>query len=111
MQTEYLIRVEEFCSSHNIEVSFVSSLQETGLVRLTRIKEAEFIDQSQLPQLEQIVRFYYELDINLEGIEMITHMLQRINDMQLELTRLRNKVQFYEQSDPVFGFLLEQEEE
>jgi len=27
MQTEYLIAIDEFCANHNIEVSFISSLQ------------------------------------------------------------------------------------
>ena len=29
----------------------------------------------QLQQLEKIVRFYYDLDINLEGIETITSFI------------------------------------
>ena len=79
MQTEYLIAVDEFCANHNIEISFISSLQQTGLIEITTIKETGFIDAEQLQQLEKIVRLYYELDINLEGIETITHLLQRIN--------------------------------
>ncbi len=72
MQTENLIALEEFCASHNIEISFISSLQQTGLIEITRIMETGFIDSGQLKKLEKIVNFYYELDINLEGIETIT---------------------------------------
>ena len=96
MQTENLIAIEEFCINHNIEISFISSLQQTGLIEITTIKETEFIDADQLQQIEKFIRFYYEQDINQEGIETITHLLQRINAMQDEITTLRNKLRFYE---------------
>jgi chaperone modulatory protein CbpM len=99
MQTENLIAVEEFCTNHNIEISFISSLQQTGLIEIIIVKEIWFIDSSQLPQLERIVRFYYELDINLEGIETIMYMLQRISTMQDEIITLKNRLRIYESID------------
>lgn len=96
MKSEYLIAVDEFCASHNIEISFIHSLQHNGLIEITTIKESGFIDTEQLQQLEKIVRFYYDLDINLEGIETITHLLQRMNAMHDEITALRNKLSLYE---------------
>ena len=96
MQTEYLIAVDEFCANHNIEVSFIRSLQQNGLIEISTIKETGFIDAGQLRQLERIVRLYYEFDINLEGIETITHLLQRIISLQDEIIMLRNKLRLYE---------------
>ena len=99
MQTEYLIAVEEFCANHNIEISFISSLQKTGLIEITTIKETGFVDSAQLRQLEKIVHLYYELDINLEGIETINHLLQRISSMQDEIIALRNRLRLYETNE------------
>jgi hypothetical protein len=99
MDTNYLIAVDEFCANHNIEISFISSLQQTGLIEITTIKEEEFIDPEQLLQLEKIVRLYYELDINLEGIETINYLLKRISSMQDEIISLRNKLRIYETND------------
>jgi len=96
MQTEYLIAVEEFCACHDIEISFISSLQQTGLIETTMIEGARFIDREQLQQLEKYIRFYYELDINLEGIESIMHLLQRVNAMHDEITQLKNRLRLYE---------------
>jgi hypothetical protein len=96
METEYLIALDEFCASHNIEISFVTSLQESGLIEITTIKKTGFIDADQLQQLEKFVRLYYELDINLEGIETINYLLQRIGSMQDEITTLRNKLRIYD---------------
>jgi DNA-binding LacI/PurR family transcriptional regulator len=96
MQKEYLIALDEFCANHNIEISFISSLQRTGLVEITTIKETGFIDAGQLQQLEKFILFYYELDINLEGIETISHLLERINSLQDEITTLKNRLRLYE---------------
>jgi hypothetical protein len=96
MQTDYLIDVDQFCANHNIEISFISSLQQTGLIKIKTIKETGFIDPKQLLQLEKIVRLYYELDINLEGIETINYLLQRISSLHDENVMLRNRLRLYE---------------
>ncbi|ERR1035437_6613063 len=96
MQTKYLIAVDEFCANHKIDISFISSLQRTGLIEITTIKESGFIDADQLQLLEKFVRFYYELDINLEGIETVTHLLQQINTLQHEILTLSNRLRLYE---------------
>jgi hypothetical protein len=96
MQTEYLVAVDEFCASHNIEISFISSLQQTGLIEITTIGQAGFIVADQLPKVEKYIRFHYDLDINLEGIETIAHMLERIQAMHDEITELRNRLSLYE---------------
>ena len=96
METEYLIAIEEFCTSHNIEISFISSLQQSGLIEITTRKNSTFIEADQLKQLEKFIRLYYELDINLEGIETINYLLQRIGSMQDEITSLRNRLRLYE---------------
>lgn len=96
MQTDYLIPVDEFCVIHNIEISFISSLQQNGLIEITTIKETGYIDKNQLKQIEKFIRLYYDLDINIEGIETITHLLQRVNAMQDEIQILRNRLRFYE---------------
>ena len=98
MQIVNFIAVNEFCSSWNIEVSFINTLQENGLIEIVTIKEIAYINISQLRQLEKMISFYYELNINLEGIETIEHLLQRINSMQMEIKELRNKLRLFEKS-------------
>jgi hypothetical protein len=96
MQTEYLIEVDKFCASHNIEISFISSLEQNGLIEIITIQETGFIDSGQVQQLEKYIHFYYELDINLEGIETITHLLRRIDMMHDEIIMLKNRLRLYE---------------
>ena len=96
MQRKYLIAVDDFCVKHNIEISFVSSLEQTGMIEITIVENKWFISAEQLRQLEKFIRFYYELDINLEGIETIFHLLNRVESMQDEIIELKNKLRLYE---------------
>lgn len=96
MKTDHLIPLDVFCTSNDIEISFISSLHEAGLIEITTIEEAGFFDTEQLQQLERYLRFYYELNINLEGIDAIKHLLNRVNSMQEEITSLKNRLRLYE---------------
>jgi hypothetical protein len=91
-----MIPVNQFCASHNIEISFISSLQEAGLIEITSLEEIHYIHESRLNELEKIIRLYYDLDINLEGIETVINLLHRLDDMQNEINLLRNRLRFYE---------------
>lgn len=96
MKTDYLIPLDAFCTSHDIEISFISSLHEAGLIKVTTVEKAGFLNSEQLQQLERYIRFYYELNINLEGIDAIKHLLIRVNAMHDEITTLRNRLRLYE---------------
>ena len=96
MESEEIIAADEFCIHHNIELSFIYSLKESGLIEITTVEEKVFVPVNQLRQLERLVRLYYEMDINLEGIETITYLLERMNDMQQQLAQLTNRLSLYE---------------
>jgi chaperone modulatory protein CbpM len=96
MQTENLIALRDFCVSHQLKFSFIETLQHYGLIEVTTIDRTSFVHDSELPKLEQFVRLYHELDINFEGMEAITHLLQRMQEMHNEIIMLRNKLSMYE---------------
>ena len=96
MNHEHLIVASEFCAGHHIEVSFVESLAQHGLINVGSIGEQLAIPDTQLPSLEKMVRLHYELDINLEGIETIFHLLERIEALQQEMFKLQQKNGLFE---------------
>lgn len=96
MEQRKLISATEFCALHHVEVSFIQSLEETGLIEIEMIEETGFIPLAQLPELERMVRLHNELDINIEGIDTINNLLNRITELQDELIRLRNRLRFFE---------------
>ncbi len=96
METEEWIAADEFCIHHHIELSFIYSLKDSGLVETVSREEKIFVPSSQLSQLEKLVRLY-EMDINLEGIETVTYLLQRMAAMQQQILQLNNRLSRYEQ--------------
>ena len=96
MENKQLIRAEELCSRYKIQLSFINTLHQSGLIEVTSVEETTYIPQNQLRTLEQVIRLHHDLDINLEGIEAITHLLKRVKRMQSEITRLKNRLKLYE---------------
>jgi hypothetical protein len=96
MNTEQLISIDEFCIHYKVEFPFVKSLQDFGLIEIIAIEEKPFIHSLHLKELEVIMRLHFELDINLEGIDAINHLLQRINDMQKKISLLENRLRQYD---------------
>ncbi len=99
MQNNALILAEELCTRYKIQLSFINTLQQFGLIEITSIEETFYIPKSELQKLEQFIRLHYDLDINLEGIEAITHLLNRVTGLQSEITRLKNRLSLYERSE------------
>ena len=96
METDNLISVQQFCIHHNVEFAFINSLNEYGLIEVTTVEETQYIYKVQLKDLEKMIRMHYELDINIEGIDAISHLLNRVDDLHTELTSLKNKLRLYE---------------
>jgi len=97
MEQTDIIVLDEFCTSHQVEISFVRSLEEYGLVQTITVNETLCVPGNELSKLEQIVRLHQELNINSEGIDVIINLLQRIENMQNEINELRSKLNFYEE--------------
>ena len=96
MEAKSLINVTEFCTYHYIDGSFIESLKEAGLLDIYVIEDVTFIDASQIPFAEKCIRFFYDLDINIAGIETISHLLNRINRMDTEIIELKNRLSFFD---------------
>jgi hypothetical protein len=92
MESERLIPLQELCSHYNIEISFIRSLNEFGLVEIHRVSEEDCLNMESLADVESMMRIHYDLEINMEGIDAISHLLKKMHDMQQELLRLRNKL-------------------
>lgn len=92
-----LISIEDICSFHNIEINFVRSLQEFGLVQTTIIKKTVFLDLEELTKLERYIRLSKDLEINLEGIHAVAQLLNQLYQIQNEVLQLKNELNFYHQ--------------
>lgn len=95
METNNLILVKEFCSHHEIELSFIDDLHDLGLIEIVSQDDGKYLPQNQLKDVEKLIRLHYDLEINLEGIDVVSHLLKRINELQQELKQTRNKLRLF----------------
>ena len=95
METKSLIQIEQLCTNCNIDQSFVLSLYELGHIEVIEEQNGYFIEDSQIKSLETLIYFHTQLDINLEGVDAIAHLLKKVDSLQNELTQLNSQLKFY----------------
>lgn len=91
MNTELII-LSDYCRNSDIEPDFIVLLKEEGLIETLEEDGRECIPVSQLRSLESYSRMYYDLSINIEGIDAIRHMLNKMEEMRREIRRLENRL-------------------
>lgn len=96
METKDLIQLESFCESHQIGVSLLTTLHEFSLIEITYLNAKAYLDIAELPKLEKLLRLHLELNINPEGLDAVFHLLEKMQAMQQEIRRLREKLKIYE---------------
>ncbi|MFA6751630.1 MAG: chaperone modulator CbpM [Fermentimonas sp.] len=80
---------------YEVEESFIESLHEVGLIKVIYHDEERFIEYDELSDLEQFIRWYYDMDINVEGIDALSNLLEKVKYLQSEINQLRSELQFY----------------
>jgi len=91
-----IIKITEYCSYYKIEPDFVTSLEGVGLIETLIIEGERFIHEEQLKDLERYIDWHYEMDINIEGIDALHNMLARFEQLQAEISFLKEKLRIYE---------------
>ncbi len=91
MRTDLII-ISEYCQKSNTDPTFLISLEENGLIEIRTINGEQYLLTSQLRELEQYSHLYYDLSINIEGIDAIRHMLKKMERLQHALNQLRRQL-------------------
>ena len=96
MKDKQLISTKELSSYYSIDSTFIDSLHENGLITVTTIRKKSFVDTAELRELERLVRLHNDLEINIEGIGAIAHLLERMHELREENLLLRNRLRLFE---------------
>jgi chaperone modulatory protein CbpM len=92
------VLLQQFCLHHEVELSFIDSLHEYGLITILVFNGDKYILADDLKEIEKMAHFYYELGINIEGIEVIINLLLQNDRLRKELNFARRKLLTYESS-------------
>jgi len=94
-QTKY-IQVTTYCKQTNIDNSFVTTLEQHGLIEIKTMKSEMFIAEEDITEIERMFRLHKELGINLEGIDVVNHLVNRLKTVESELNSLKKLLALYE---------------
>ena len=96
MDKEKLISIQEFCLHYKVPETFINSLYEYELIEIITTENTQYVSITKIKNIEKFIRFHYELDINIEGIHALSNLLDTVENLQDEIKKLNNKVDFYE---------------
>ncbi|MGF7231538.1 chaperone modulator CbpM [Arachidicoccus sp.] len=92
----HLIPLQHICTHYNAEISFIHSLHEFGLVEIISGEATMFIPEEQVKEIERMIHLHYDLNINIEGIDAIAHLLEKMENLNNEMISLKNRLSRYE---------------
>ena len=95
MMSRKKITYTECLQIYQVEETFLNQLVSSGLIEIVIEEDDRYIEYDYLQEIEQFVRWHYELEINMEGIEALYHMLQQVQQLQDDVERLRGELSFY----------------
>ncbi len=79
---------EELVKIYNIEITFFDSLEEAGLLKTVTENEVKYLLYDELELFERFANWHYDLDVNLPGVEVIHHLLQKMERLTEENRRM-----------------------
>ena len=96
MKTNSYIPIDQLCIHYDIEMTFFTELNTIGLLEIISIEQVPSIPEEQLSDLEKMIRLHREMNVNYEGIDVILHLLSKIELLQKELTDSKNRLLRFE---------------
>ncbi|MBP0902946.1 chaperone modulator CbpM [Mariniflexile gromovii] len=96
METQNLISVQLICNQYNVPISFINTLQEFQLVELIDEDNNLYIHTKHMNKVEKMIRLHYDLDINIEGVDVIYNLLKKVESLKQEINVLNNRLRLYE---------------
>lgn len=83
---------EELVKIYNIEITFFDELVDVGLLNVETENETRYLLYEDLPVFERFTNWHYDLEINLPGLEVISDMLRKMEDLKRRNRDLMNKL-------------------
>jgi hypothetical protein len=96
MSDKELISVQKVIVHHNLDEQFIESIESFQLIDFIVKDSNKYLHTEQLPILEKIIRLHYDLEVNMQGIDVINNMLDRMDSMHKTIQQLENKLKLYE---------------
>ena len=95
MENITIISVQQLCTHYDIPVSFVESLSDYDLIEVVQHGGTQYIQSEQIRMIEKLIRLHYDLEINVEGLDVVSNLIEQIQELKNEVNLLKNELRFY----------------
>ena len=96
MSLENFIPVNTLCTHYKVELSFFDNLNAIGLIEIQTVEEMQYVHRDSIYDIEKMIRMHQDLDVNIEGIDVVLNLLQKIDALKKEIHTVRNRLRLYE---------------
>lgn len=96
MAKKEFIPISQLCDHYMVEVSFFKKLHDVGLVEITRFEKTECLHEDNLDNFERIMRIHRDLHVNVEGIDVVMNLLEKVEQLNRELYLVKSRLGLYE---------------
>ena len=91
-----LIPAYDFCVHHHVEITFLRTLDRRGIIDVVTVEQTDYVRPEQLTRLERLVRLHQELAIHPDDLDIVSNLLEQVEELQRQVVGLRNRLRFYE---------------
>ncbi|MCP2039380.1 chaperone modulator CbpM [Chryseobacterium sp. HSC-36S06] len=88
--TERISR-EELVRIYQVEITFFDALQESGLLKTETVNNITYLSYDELHVFERLTNLYYDLEVNLPGLEIINYLHDKMEVLKNENSKLRGQ--------------------
>ena len=96
MNTDNFISLNTLSNHYQVDISFFNTLVEMGLIEVEILEQSFYIQLDKITAIEKMIRLHHELEVNVEGIDVVFNLLTKIQDLQNELIITKNRLRLYE---------------
>ncbi len=96
MDTQKYVPVLHLCELYHAEFSFFKELNDIGLIEIVSVKNTMYLHEDHLIEVERIIRIHRELNVNIEGVDVVLNLLEKVEELQNKLNRIQSRLRLYE---------------
>lgn len=90
------IPVTHLCAHYQTDTQFFERLEEYGLITLVQVSKTPSIEVDRIKEVERWIHLHYDLNINMEGLDAIAHLLEKMERLQSELSQVKSRLRGFE---------------
>ena len=96
MDGQKFVSVIHLCKIYSTEISFFQELNDNGLIEIVSDENTLYLHQDSLFDVERIIRLHRELHVNIEGVDVVLNLLEKVEHLQDELYKTQSRLRLYE---------------